>query len=83
MKSTITLIIALLISPLFADDDIAVITNTVARAGTDGNIVDAHEGCLEFFEGRSYLYGTRYGEADGSTKANKYVCYSSDNLIIA
>ncbi|MEI7955139.1 MAG: family 43 glycosylhydrolase [Verrucomicrobiota bacterium] len=46
-----------------------------------GNIVDAHDGCLEFFKGKYYLYGTRYGSTDGFGKTNRYVCYSSPDLV--
>ena len=58
----------------------AVITNTVAHTDTDGNIMDVHDGNLEFFQGKFYLFGTRYGKTDGFGKTNRYVCYSSADL---
>jgi hypothetical protein len=57
------------------------ISNTVARTDADGEIIDAHDGCLEFFQERFYLYGTRYGRTTGFTPANRYVCYSSGDLV--
>ncbi|RPH97694.1 MAG: hypothetical protein EHM72_13345 [Calditrichaeota bacterium] len=63
-----------------AESKTIIITNTVARSDTDGNFMDVHDGCLEFFDGIFYLYGTRYGKTDGFTKANRYVCYSSADL---
>jgi len=56
------------------------IRNNAPRIDESGKIVDAHDGCLECFDGRFYLYGTRYGESDGFTTANRYVCYSSPDL---
>src|ERR1041385_1103375 len=58
----------------------AIIINTEPRRDTQGNILDAHDGCLEYFVGRFYLYGTRYGDSDGFAKTNRYVCYSSPDL---
>ena len=57
-----------------------VIRNDLPRRDVDGNVMDVHDGCLELFKGRYYLYGTRYGETDGYTKENRYVCYSSGDL---
>jgi hypothetical protein len=58
------------------------ISNARPRRDTDGNIIDAHDGCLEFFgEGdRFYLYGTAYGKSDGFGPANRFVVYSSPDL---
>ncbi len=58
----------------------ATISNAEPRRDTQGNILDAHDGCLEYFEGRFYLYGTRYGNTDGFGNTNRYVCYSSPDL---
>jgi len=57
------------------------ISNTIARRDTFGNIIDAHDGCLEKFRDRFYLYGTAYGGTNGFTRANHYVCYSSPDLM--
>ena len=46
-----------------------------------GNIIDAHDGCLELFQGKYYLYGTRYGSTDGWGKTNRYVYFSSPDLV--
>ena len=56
------------------------IQNTTPRRDIDGNVIDCHDGCLRYFAGRFYLYGTRYGTTDGFTTANTYVVYSSDDL---
>ncbi|MEM8783806.1 MAG: family 43 glycosylhydrolase [Planctomycetota bacterium] len=42
--------------------------------------MDCHDGCLRFFDGAYYLYGTAYGNTDGFTPANRYVVYRSDDL---
>ena len=57
------------------------ISNTRPRTDTTGNIVDCHDGCLQRFGERFYLYGTCYGTTDGFTKANRYRCYSSADLV--
>jgi hypothetical protein len=45
-----------------------------------GNILDAHDGSLEYLDGRFYLYGTHYGASNGWGKENYFVCYSSRDL---
>lgn len=57
-----------------------IINNTKPRCDITGSIIDAHDGCLEFFEGRYYLYGTRYGTTDGFGTTNRFVAYSSPDL---
>jgi hypothetical protein len=57
------------------------IQNTEPRRDIHGRVIDCHDGCLRFFGGRFYLYGTSYGGTDGFTTANAYVCYSSTNLV--
>jgi hypothetical protein len=57
------------------------ISNIEPRRDENGDILDAHDGSLEFFEGRFYLYGTHYGGTDGLTDTNRYVCYSTKDLI--
>ena len=59
----------------------AEISNLQPRRDIKGEIIDAHDGCLEFFNGTYYLYGTRYGRTDGFGKSNRYVCYSSPDLL--
>ena len=59
---------------------VVMIQNTTPRRDVNGDIIDCHDGCLRFFAGRFYLYGTRYGATDGFTPANEYVCYSSADL---
>lgn len=82
-SNTIILLLMLLFAAthLYAEIKTVTIRNDVPREDITGSIVDAHDGCLEFFNGRYYLYGTRYGDANGFTKANRYVCYSSDDLV--
>ena len=59
----------------------ATISNRLPRCDTDGKIVDAHDGCLQKFGDRYYLYGTAYGTTDGFNKNNRYRCYSSADLV--
>jgi hypothetical protein len=54
--------------------------NDKPRCTVDGSIVDAHEVCLELFEKRFYLYGTRYEATTGFTQENVIACYSSCDL---
>jgi hypothetical protein len=56
------------------------IQNTAPRVDTDGRVVDAHDGCLHFFAGRYYLYGTAYGKTAGYTINNRFRVYSSSDL---
>lgn len=56
------------------------IDNSQARHDDAGNIVDAHDGCLQFFAGRYYLYGTSYGRSSGFSINNRFRCYSSPDL---
>ncbi len=56
------------------------VRNDVPRLDVGGKIVDSHEPCLEFFEGRFYLYGSGYSEHSGWTADNEITCYSSADL---
>lgn len=57
------------------------IDNVQPRRDDSGNIIDAHGGCLQFFEGRFYLYGTAYGSRKDSLDISNYFCaYSSPDL---
>lgn len=56
------------------------VNNRDPRLDETGKIVDAHDGSLEFFEGRFYWYGTAYGETDGFTDGNTFQVYSSPDL---
>ncbi len=58
-----------------------VISNRQPRRTADGQIVDAHDGSLQKFGDRYYLYGTAYGTTDGFNKNNRYRCYSSADLV--
>jgi len=62
-------------------EPVAKISNIQPRRDINGEIIDAHDGCLEFFNGIYYLYGTRYGRTDGFGKSNRYACYSSPDLV--
>ena len=55
------------------------INNVAPRRDVTGEIIDAHDGCLQFFNGRYYLYGTAYGKTDGMTN-NDFRVYSSPDL---
>jgi len=84
MKNQVMLLLALFILvELRAADNLeptASISNVQPRRDIHGEIMDAHDGCLEYFQGTYYLYGTRYGQTDGFGKSNRYVCYSSPDL---
>lgn len=56
------------------------IDNHDPRCDIHGRIVDAHDGSLEYYEGRFYWYGTAYGDADGFTDTNHFAVYSSPDL---
>ena len=56
------------------------INNLEPRRDVAGRIIDAHDGCLQFFQGRFYLYGTAYGSGDGYSVTNCYRVYSSPDL---
>ncbi|HEX8712511.1 MAG TPA: family 43 glycosylhydrolase [Terracidiphilus sp.] len=56
------------------------IDNQSPRRDISGRILDAHDGTLDYFKGRFYLYGTHYGRTNGLGKTNYFVCYSSADL---
>jgi hypothetical protein len=56
------------------------VNNRDPRLDVDGNIIDAHDGALEFFEGRFYWYGTAYGDTDWFTNRNEFHVYTSPDL---
>ena len=57
------------------------ISNIKPRRDVEGKIVDAHDGCLQKFGDRYFLYGTNYGKSDYVGKNNCYRCYSSPDLV--
>lgn len=63
-----------------AENKTPTISNRKPRMDTDGKIVDAHDGCLQKFGNRYYLYGTSYGTTDGFNKNNRYRCDTSLDL---
>ena len=82
-NTTASILFSLLIlgSSALALDPVLTISNHKPRRTADGQIVDAHDGCLEKFGDRYYLYGTAYGTTDGFSRKNRYRCYSSTNLV--
>ncbi len=58
----------------------AEIDNGLPRRDAHGEIIDAHDGCLKYFAGRYYLYGTAYGKSAGYSINNRFRVYSSQNL---
>jgi hypothetical protein len=58
-----------------------VIENAEPRRDMEGKIVDAHDGCLQFFDRRYYLYGTAYGKSAGFGINNRFRAYSSADLV--
>jgi hypothetical protein len=57
-----------------------VIDNMASRHDVNGQIVDAHAGCLQYFNGTYYLYGSRFGTNRDPTAACPFSVYSSPNL---
>jgi hypothetical protein len=58
-----------------------IIDNLEPRRDVTGQILDAHRGCLQFFNGTFYLYGTAFGtNQDGAAKGLSFVVYSSPDL---
>jgi beta-xylosidase len=57
------------------------INNIEPRRDVDGKIIDAHGGCLQFFDGRFYLYGTAFGTNENGLALNcPFRVYSSPDL---
>jgi hypothetical protein len=56
------------------------INNLEPRRDVAGQIIDAHDGCLQYFHGHYYLYGTAYGTSDRFSLTNRYRVYSSPDL---
>jgi hypothetical protein len=57
------------------------IHNDVPRGDQNGDIVDAHDGALMRFNGTYYLYGTAYSNQNGFGFVNRFVVYSSPDLV--
>ena len=58
-----------------------VIDNSAPRRDVDGQIIDAHGGCLQFFNGTYYLYGNKLGTNHDDQFPNcPFSVYSSPNL---
>lgn len=56
------------------------ISNVEPRRDTSGAIIDAHDGCILFANGRYYLYGTAYGKSAGYSINNRFRVYSSPDM---
>ena len=57
------------------------ISNVEPRRDVTGQIINAHRGCLQFFNGTFYLYGTAFGtNEDDFAKGMTFVVYSSPDL---
>jgi hypothetical protein len=56
------------------------INNELPRRDASGAVIDAHDGNLQFFSGRYYLYGTAYGKTAGFSINNRFRVYSSADL---
>lgn len=57
-----------------------IIDNTAPRQDVNGQIIDAHAGCLQYFNGCYYLYGSRFGTNQDPTVPCPFSVYSSPNL---
>lgn len=56
------------------------VDNLRPRRDAHGETLDAHDGCLKYFDGRYYLYGTAYGRTAGYSMNNRFRVYSSRDL---
>jgi hypothetical protein len=56
------------------------IDNVEPRRDVSGQIIDAHGGCVQFFNSRFYLYGTAFGTNKEYSGLNSLVVYSSPDL---
>lgn len=88
MKPSRLVIVGLVVLGLVAfggDESLATFTTTISnvapRVDVNGNIVDAHDGCVQKFGDRYYLYGAAYGDTDGFGTTNHYQCYSSPDMV--
>src|SRR5947207_3158250 len=79
-KSSIILILFCVLFYSSATAQLLKVSNNIPRKDSNGNIIDAHDGNLMYFNKRFYLYGTAYGSTDGFTSANKFQVYSSASL---
>jgi hypothetical protein len=59
----------------------ATVNNVAPRRDVADEIIDAHDGCLQFFDGRYYLYGTAYGKTAGFSINNRFRVYSSPDMM--
>jgi Glycosyl hydrolases family 43 len=57
-----------------------IIDNLSPRCDVNGQIIDAHGGCLQYFNGYYYLYGSRFGTNHDPTVPCPFSVYSSPNL---
>ncbi len=57
------------------------ISNTAPRVDQNGDTLDAHDGSLMRFNGTYYLYGTAYNNQNGTVYSNRFVVYSSPDLV--
>ncbi len=81
LPAVLACLIAPAARPATARARVVTIHNDVPRLDTQGHILDAHDGCLHFFQGRYYLYGTAYGKTAGYTINNRFRVYSSPDLV--
>ncbi|MEL6557467.1 MAG: family 43 glycosylhydrolase [Bacteroidota bacterium] len=79
MRLLSALILCLLATPVLSQ--VSKISNVIPRLDINGQIVDAHDGRVIQFGEKYYWYGTQYGNTNGFTKANKYVVYSSPDMM--
>jgi Glycosyl hydrolases family 43 len=58
------------------------INNVNPRLDVDGQSIDAHGGCMQFFNGRFYLYGNAFGTNHDDKLFNcPFAVYSSPNMV--
>jgi Glycosyl hydrolases family 43 len=73
--------VLLLVNTIVQAQQKITIRNDVPKTTIDNKIVDAHDGRVIQFGKKFYWYGTQYGNTNGFTNANTYVCYSSPDMV--
>ena len=71
--------LSVMAAPAFAV--MVTIHNDAPRVDRNGDIVDAHDGSIARYNGTYYLYGTAYNNQNGLSFSNRFVVYSSPDLV--
>ena len=71
--------LAIMTAPAFAV--MVTIHNDAPLVDRNGDIVDAHDGSIARYNETYYLYGTAYNNQNGFSFSNRFVVYSSPDLV--